>query len=386
MLSRHRPMGVLAVGAAFALMLAACGSSGGGSTSTGSSGKSSGTSAAQLAAARAGMTKYQAVPTAIVQDTPLTATPPKKKVAFVACSDPNCVSLAAYTKAAATALGWDEVTVSATATDPGSAVQQAIDSGANYIATTGYPLALFQAQAAEAKSKHIPLFFCYSTDVPGGPSNDLYSDCNDSSAAAVYAKAMGDFLATDSNGKADVVEVTIPSYPILNAQTDAAKAELATNCPGCKFHTLDVTTDDAAGGKVPQDVLSYLQANPSVNYVYFTYNGLEPGVPAALKTAGLSGRVKLVGTQGHQPQFQEIVNGTSKAWTALPEQLGMWTMVDQMARLSVNQWSQAEERKAAVPPFYLVDTPAAATSVASSADGWPGPAGFQDTFKKLWGA
>jgi ribose transport system substrate-binding protein len=63
----------------------------------------------------------------------------------------------------------------------------------------------------------------------------------------------------------------------------------------------------------------------------------------------------------------------------------MWTMVDQMARLSVDQWSLPDERKAAVPPFYLVTTPDTANALANLEDGWPGPTGFKDAFKKLWG-
>lgn len=387
MFTRHRGVGLLAASAACALALAACGSSSsGGSGASAGTNAASGTSANQLAAAKAGIAKFRSVPTSIAQTTALTSAPPKKKVAFVACADPNCANLAGFFKQAATALGWETFTVSATATDPGSAIQQAIDAGANYIATTGYPVALYKTKMDEAKSKGIPVFMCYSTDVPGGPSNNLYSDCNDSSAAGVYATAMADYLAVDSNGKGNVLAVTIPSYPILTAQTAAAKDELSKNCPGCKFHTLGVTTDDLAGSKVPQAVASYLQSNPSIDYVYFTYNGLETGVPAALKAAGLDGKVKLVGTQGNQPQFSEVANGTSKAWSALPEELAMWTMVDQMARLSVNQWSSADERKAAIPPFYIVDTPAAAKAVAAEKFGWPGPAGFQETFKKLWGA
>jgi ribose transport system substrate-binding protein len=179
--------------------------------------------------------------------------------------------------------------------------------------------------------------------------------------------------------------VTIPTYPILTAQVDAMRAELGRNCPSCKASTLEVTVNDLVGGTVPQNISSYLQANPDVNYVYFTYASLANGVAPALRAAGLLSKVKLVGTQGSQPQMKEVANGTAAAWSALPQELSMWTMVDQMARLSVDQWSLADERKAAVPPFYLVTTADAANAVANLEDGWPGPTGFKDTFKKLWG-
>ncbi|WP_239347515.1 substrate-binding domain-containing protein [Frankia sp. Cj5] len=372
----------LVVGAALALVLAACADNAGSTAPATGQTPASDTS---LAAAKANLANYLTQPTSIVQSTPLKSAPPKKKVAFVQCADPNCAILAGFVKDATAALGWNLTTLSATATDPGSAVQQAIDAGVDYIATTGYPVDLFKQQMNQAKSKGIPLFMCYSTDVPAGPGNNLYADCTDGSAAGITGGAIADFVATDSNGKADVLLVTIPSYPILTAQADGMRAELAKNCPTCKVHVLETTVNDLAGGAVPQNISSYLQANPGVNYVYFTYNGLEKGVPAVLKTAGMLGKVKLVGTQGAQPQFTEVVNGTSAAWSALPQELAMWTMVDQMARVAVDQWSLPDERKAAVTPFYLVTTPDQAKPLVDEKYGWPGPTGFKDTFKKLWG-
>jgi ribose transport system substrate-binding protein len=275
--------------------------------------------------------------------------------------------------------------VNATATDPGAAIQQAIDAGVDYIATTGFPVALFKQQMAQAKAKGIGVFLCFSTDVPAGPENNLYSDCYDSTAANAYATAMADYLIVQSKGAANTLVVTLPTYPILTAQVDAMRAELSKNCPACKANTLEVTVNDLVGGAVPQSVSSYLQAHPDVNYVYFTYASLANGVAPALRAAGLLSKVKLVGTQGSQPQMKEIAGGTAAAWSALPQELSMWTMVDQMARLSVDQWSLPDERKAAVPPFYLVTTPDAANALANLEDGWPGPTGFKDTFKKLWG-
>jgi ribose transport system substrate-binding protein len=341
--------------------------------------------AVSLAAAKENQTKYLKQPTSIVQSTPLKSAPPKKKVAFVQCADPSCAILAGYLDEAVKALGWELVTVSATATDPGAAVQQAIDAGVDYISTTGYPTDLFKVQMAEAKSRGIPMFLCYSTDVPKGPENNLYSDCNDATAAEAYAHAMADHLAVDSGGTANILAVTIPSYPILNAQTDAMREQLAKNCPGCELNLLEVSVNDLAGGAVPQRISSYLQTDPDVDHLFFTYNGLETGVHPALKSAGLLERVKLVGTQGGQAQMAGMVNGTSQAWTALSQELAMWTMADQMARLSADAWSLEDERKAAIPPFYLVTTTEAAKEIEGEKDGWPGPAGFKDTFKKLWG-
>jgi ribose transport system substrate-binding protein len=331
------------------------------------------------------VTKYSAVPTAIVQTEPLKSKPPKKKVAFIVCSDPSCVALAGFLKDATTALGWDLTTINASPTDPGSAIQQAIDSGADYIAETGSDSAQFKPQMDELKSKKIPLFMCYATDVPAGESNGIYSDCYDSSAAKEYGKALMDWVAVDGNGASNILAVTLPAFPILGAQVTAAKEALSQDCPGCTFNELDATVSDLTGGAVPQQIVSFLQTHPEINYVYLTYNGLGTGVTKAIEAAGLADKVKVVGTQAAQPQLQEIIDGKSPAWTALPQELSMWTIADQMARLANGEWSADNERTSAVPPFYLVTTPEMAKELVDLAYGWRGPEGFQDAFKKLWG-
>jgi hypothetical protein len=63
----------------------------------------------------------------------------------------------------------------------------------------------------------------------------------------------------------------------------------------------------------------------------------------------------------------------------------MWNMADKMARLSVNQWSASDERAQATPPFYIVTAADQAKAILPFKDGWPGPTGMQDAFKKLWG-
>ena len=363
--------------------LAACGSSG---SSSNAGASPSGAVSADLTAARAVVQKYASVPTSIVQDKPLGSAPSEKKVAFIQCADPSCATLAGYMKDATAALGWKLVTFSASGGDFGAAIQQAIDAKVDYISITGIPIALYKPQMDEAKAKGIPLFQCYNTDVPAGPANNLYSDCYDSTASNVYGKAMADWLAVNANGAAKVLAVTIPTYPILSAQVNSVQAELAKNCPGCKLDKLEVTVNDLAGGAVPQSIASYLQAHPDINYVYFTLQ--RPGWRGVGRAEGRrSGQqVKLVGMQGVRRSSAEVSNGTAAAWSALPQELAVWTMADQMARFSVKEWSLDDERKR--PPSRRSTSwtrPELAKPLVGLPQGWPGPAGFKDAFKKLWG-
>jgi ribose transport system substrate-binding protein len=382
-----RRRALLAVGSILALLAVACGSSskpsssatGGSATTAGSSGVASG----PVGDARASAAKYQSVPTQIVQTAALTAKPPKKKVGYMVCFDPTtCPILQSTMKKAVDALGWSMITANATATDPGSAIQQLIDAGVDYIAEVGNDTKAFQTQAAELKAKHIPLFECYATDVPAGPTNNVYSDCDDTSAAKVTSAALADWVIADSGGKAHTLTVSF-GIPILAAQVNAAHAEFASKCPACKTSDLNVAVTDLSNGAIPQAVASYLQTHTDINYLWLTYSGLDSGVAKALQS--VSSKAKVVGTQAQPAELHEIIAGTETAWTALSLENSSWTIADQMARLSTNQWSTSDERTSAVPPFYIVSSPTQANALLPLPNGWPGPAGFQHAFKKLWG-
>jgi ribose transport system substrate-binding protein len=380
---------------AVGLLVAACGSDKAKTTTTTVAPATSASTAATTAgatgtSAAAGddtatlVATYKTVPTGIVQTAALSKKPDKKKVTFIVCADPSCVALAGYLKEAVGAMGWDFTSINAPATDFGSAVQQAIDTKPDFIAGTGTDAAAFQPQYDAMKAAGIPYFTCYATDVPGGEANNLYADCYDASAAQVYSRVLVDWIINDSGGKANALVVNLPLFPILSAQADGAKKEFAT-CSGCSAKSLDLTIDDLTSGGTPNAIVSFLQSNPDINYLYLSYSGFEPGLAEALATAGMTAKIKIAGTQASQAQLQAIIDGKETVWTALPQEYAMWTLADQMARVANGEWDSANERTNAVPPFYLVDNTDGAKALVGLDNGWPGPDGFKDAFKKLWG-
>jgi ribose transport system substrate-binding protein len=381
-----RKLALVAPLALAAVALAGCGSSSPAKTNTASA-STPGAGSAAVAAAKANADKFAVVPTAIKQTSALSKVPPKgKKVGFVVCADPSCTVLAKYLKDAATTLGWSVVTVNASATNPGAAIQQLVDAGVDYIGETGNDSSAFQSQYAQLKAKKIPLFECYgAADVPAGPANGIYGNCFDTSSAKVYGPALADWVIADSGGKAHTLVMNLPAFPILTAQADAVKAEFSKSCPDCKTDALDLTINDLTSGAVASNLTSYLQTHPDINYVYETYEGFDAmGVAAAVKNLG-GRKVKIVGQQAYQPQMQEIISGTEHAWTELPQAISMWSMVDQMARLSVGEWTAENERVQAVPPLFIVSTTDQAKSLVDLKNGWVGPEGYQAAYQKIWG-
>jgi ribose transport system substrate-binding protein len=383
-IKRHRLLAAASV--TTLLAIAGCSSSANSGSNPSSSTTSPASADASLAAAKAALQPFLSEPTKIGSTEPLGSAPPKKVIGQVNCSEPTCALLSDYLEQAAHAMGWKVVSVTATATDPGAAIQQLIDANVNYVVETAYTSDTFRQQMAELKQQNIPLFEVASTDVPQGSANDIYGDIMDASAQAQWGRIESDWAIVNSGGKADVVTVNIPSYPVLAAQSQAEKAEFAKNCPSCQFNELDVTVDALTQGQIPQEVVSYLQSNPSVNYIQFTDPQDEAGVVSALRSAGLLSKVKIYGSAAQAGQFKEISNGTSAAWQVAPQPYIQWAVVDQMARLAAGKWSASEEQAAALVPWFLLTNPGTATKFAASTNPypWPGPGNYQAAFQAVW--
>ena len=214
-------------------------------------------------------------PTEFTVNDPLPGPPEARSVAFLVCPVPACEKNVTYLTNAAEVLGWDIEAISLDLANPGVAFQQALDGGFDYIALTGVPLAALEEQMAEARDRGIAVFECYSTDVAEGEANGLYSQCGGAESVALSADRLADWVIEDSGGDANVVAVTIRDFPILVAEEDAMAAAFDERCPDCSLDAVPVTVEDLGAGEVPQQVASYIQSNPDVDYVWFTFSDLS---------------------------------------------------------------------------------------------------------------
>jgi len=372
----------------------ACSSSSSTTASTSSSAVAAGTSSSGTASsAGSGVTQAKAniaalltEPANIPATTPLPRAPSKGvKVAFLTCSAAACSLLNPGFTAAAKALGWDPTVITYNSATPGQAVQQAINAGYKYIATTSITLSTITPQVQQAKAHGVALFGAYTDDTPSGTQNGLYGVAQNGAGDLKTGAMMADWLIANSNGQANVVYVSIPLYPSLVGQGQGAQAEFSKLCPGCAFATLPVSLTQLGAGQVPAAIVAYLRSHPSVSYVYLSFQDLDAGVAAAIKAAGLSGKVKIVGTEGQASQLHEVAGGQELMWSVLPEPYVMWVVVDWMARLSENALSPSSLNATDEGVAFIVDTPAKASAQLKANGGsWPGPANYQSQFKQLW--
>lgn len=334
--------------------------------------------------------KYSGVPSKIGITAMLPRRPKKGiKVILLDTGEASGLDLAAGFTQAAKALGWKPTILNYSAADPGAAVQSAINEGYKYIASASISLASITPQVAEMKAKHIAFFESYENDVPRFKANALYGQASNPAQVVMEGKIIADQMITDSGGGVNALYVTLPLYPVLTAQGNAAAAELARNCSNCTLTSLPITVQEFVGGQIPALVVGYLQSHPTTNYVYFAFQDMYPGVYAALQTANLLGQVKLIGTEGEQAQLADVLNGRDLAWSILPENEVMWVVVDWMARLSEGVLTQKNMSEGNLPMYLANSKGLANLTIANMAGNvpagvWGGPTNYQIQFKKLW--
>lgn len=337
-----------------------------------------------LAAAKAAVEQYSDPNQPIGVTTPLTGVPEPKKFAWLECELESCPYITSGVEAATAALGWEMIKISSSSAEPGPAFQQAIDAGADFIASSGEARALYEEQAMAAKEKGIKILSCFDTELPAGDETNIYTQCGDTTFVEKTGPLMANWAIADSEGAANVLIVSIPDFAVLKAETDAYIAEFEKNCPDCEYTELNITIPQLVGGEVPAAVASQLQANSDINYAFFSFGSLPSGVTAALDSAGLLDQVTVYGQDYSAFGLEEIVAGTMGAWSSDPKAYAGWLMVDAAARLSLGM-PLDEERAAASLPTYLVQTPDEAQAILDCCNGDWYPPTMEDDFKALWG-
>jgi ribose transport system substrate-binding protein len=346
---------------------------------TGAGGEASG-----VEAALANVEQYRDPNQPIGVTIPLTGVPEPKKFAWLECELESCPYITVGVQAATEALGWEMIKIASESANPGPAFQQAIDAGADYIASSGEARSLYEEQAQAAADQGIKILSCFDTEPPGGDETNIYTQCGDTSFVEKTGPLMANWAIVDSDGAANVLIVSIPDFPVLKAETDAYIAELEKNCPDCSHTELDITIPQLTGGEVPAAVASQLQANPDINYVFFSFGSLPAGVTAALDGAGLLDQVTVYGQDFSAFGLEEIVAGTMGAWSADPKAYAGWLMVDAAARLSLGM-ELTEEREAASLPTVLVEDAEFAQEILDCCNGDWWPPTMEEDFKALWG-
>ncbi|MDQ0946345.1 ABC-type sugar transport system substrate-binding protein [Streptomyces phaeochromogenes] len=356
------------------LTLAACGTD---TTPAADSTQAGAPGSPGLTAARAALKKYSERPATISVTQPVGKAIPKgKKIDFILCGVQSCKDLAGFFTEAAEELGWQvkQITTQGTPESVQAAYEQALRDKPDAVVASGFPRAVYAKQLAQLKAADIPVIQSNADDVLGDGISLLKNGPED---VGVQGEMLASWVVSNSGAKANTVYFDLPAYTILKPVKDSFATKYKEWCSGCALDNVDVPIT-SVGKDMPDRVVSYLRSHPKVTHVVFSLGLLNVGVPAALKTAGITGK-HIVVNVGDAQNYQYIQSGLTDGAMALNSHETAWTQADALARHFTGQPMDVDQ-KAALPNMLVTK------DNLPSADGdFPIVEDYQKQFKALWG-
>jgi ribose transport system substrate-binding protein len=328
------------------LALAACSSSSSSSSSspaassaaTSSAGTASSSAAATpasgvSAAVTATVNQYTQTPVLSLQ--PLPKKPPMgDKLIYLAEPTPSALVDAQGAKAAAAAVGWSATVIDYQGTPQSldTAFEQAIAAKPTVIALDSTPTSEFQQQLTQADKAGIIVDDANQVTPPtGAAANGLDAVPFDKHTSEVEGQISADWIIQNSNANADVAIVNITGYPGPIVESDAFTQELTSQCPKCKVTDVNVQIADI-GTTAPSKEVAAIEANPSINYVWFTFGDLALGFDSALHAAGIQNRVKVTSASADDETMAAVRSGTEAMTVDNSYLVNGWNIFDAALR------------------------------------------------------
>jgi ABC-type sugar transport system substrate-binding protein len=290
---------------------------------------------------------------------------------------PTTVTNGQAFQAAAKTLGWTVSFLSYAGDDASlaSAMQQAIGDKPDGIVLSGEDQSDFATTLAAADKAGIPVFDGGVADTPTGTSGTGLSGVSlGTSFLQAEGKIAADWIIKASGASADVAIVTVPDLNTLTTEDAAFSAELKAQCSKCTVSTINAQLDQIGNG-LPQLVVSDLQANPGVNYLFYPYGDLSIGVPAALTAAGI--KVSSVASTASTGTYADLKAGTMVMNLTASTQVQGWLEAD----LAAQYFETGQPVTNTTVPIQILDQ-----SDSSSATLPVTPANYAAQFEKAWQA
>jgi ABC-type sugar transport system substrate-binding protein len=282
--------------------------------------------AAEVAAAKSAVAAWEKRPTTMSVPSLPSKPPTGKTLDFIACGVPGCLNFAPYLKEATAAVGWKLKTLDAGLTPQtvAAAYDQAVrDKPAGVIGSGGFPTSLFSHQLVELHNEGVPVVLHDQLPTNAtGVTAVVMSDADNTQ----YGREMADLILANADGRdVHLGMIVTPQVPVFaNEHAVLDGIVTSSHCVDCSVATLQFP-ETAVGTTLPSEVVSFVRAHPTVNYLYFDFTDAVAGVPAALAQAGLAGKVKILTSNITPEQAAYIRAGQMWATAGLPWPETLWT-------------------------------------------------------------
>lgn len=370
--------GVAAVLLPLAIVVTACGSSSSSSSTTAkaAAGSSGGGGSANVAAASAAVAQFTGKPTAFPVDQPLKVRPTGQTIAYLQCSTPVCGLFAQLLPPTEKLLGYKLIVAKAgaSASQLQAGMSSLISQRPNGILLTAVLPDQFAPQLKQAVQQKIPLA---ANGVMNPQRYGIGAAEFDQRLSLLAGKLLADQVISRHGGKANAVFYSIPELDFTSYVQKGYEQEMARLCSSCinRYVPIPVAT---VGNTAPTRVVADLQSHPDTKVAVFASEETVAGLPAALRSAGLT--IDVTGFAPNPVALQYIKAGQVTSGLGLDLAIMLWTQLDALVRQSTHQPLTAGERAGEVPIQFLYKK----DLTGDVSKGWTGYPDFPQRFAKLW--
>lgn len=340
---------------------------------------SSSSSSSGVAEATAAVSKASVVPASIAVTEPISGPiPTGKRIAYVSCGVPACNAQAEIATEAGAVLGWQVTTIQATSApaDIQAAMQQVVRDGYDGVMYAGFAKESFRRELTEFQAKNVPVVAVSTEDPVGEGITAVVRPSKDGIASGTLG---AEYIIADSGGGANIGLINLPAFKSVGILTSAFKETVERQCPDCSYTQEDLPNTVFSKGDGPARIVAFLRANPEIDWIFLSNDALAVGLPAALKSAGLTDKVQIGGAIGGITNLAMIKEGQQAFTIPTPLVDVVWQQTDAMARFFANQ---PVEQSMKQTPLIVWDE----TTIPADISAFP-PAvpTVREDFTALWG-
>jgi ribose transport system substrate-binding protein len=376
-----RAVGALAACVMAIVGLAACGGGSGSSTGSGSTEESvegSGSNAV-VAAAEKVVAPYRMPATKIAATVPLSKKPPTgKSIVTLSPSLPVGHQWSEQATKAAEILGWTATNLYSDGApeDISQKMEQAVSENPDGIVVSAFPRVAYEPALKKAEEQGIAVVTNLG-ETEGGPEGPLIAAQFTAPALTQLSEVTANVAIAESEGKADALIVQYAEFPIAELDAEVFAKTLKTKCPDCKSKTLVVAATDV-GTKIPTEIVSELQSNPSINFLILQDASMVSGIYPALTEAGFAEKVKIIGNDTAEEPLQALEEGEVLGWMAWSQAGAAFEAIDALAR----HWTGDEQQEN--PLIAEFQTKESLPANPTPEDYILFPSSLEQEYKELW--
>ena len=159
------------------------------------------------------------------------------------------------------------------------------------------------------------------------PDRTLLGYTNAQNFSKAAAKMLANWFISDSGGTGHAAWITLPAVSSSTDQTADFKAFVRAHCSKCSVDSDQESLALLASGGIASAMVSAVQADPTIKYIFAPVGSATTGLRAALDAAGYQD-VKIAGVAATYQNFLNIASGAESAWVQEGKRIEGFDLVD----------------------------------------------------------